>query len=161
MKSMSFLIRSSLEFASNLDNRLRCREDLSALAAELYKYIDELSLESIPVPTESCYDIDGWGTRLWNLTSKLRQGSLAGGQLKGDQSQSAQLLCLGLKLNRQRRLFCLICASPSLLMPSYRLRTTVRRSLQKTSAMSFTRAFHTQLTSPRYHTSSRIDSKDD
>lgn len=75
---------NTLEFASHLQQVLTSKERPSTLATDLLGHIDQLVEVRLRV-RNSARNLDEEGTRLWNLSSKLRKDEVA----------SSKLICLG------------------------------------------------------------------
>lgn len=80
--------RYSTAFATNLENNIRSESILPSLNVNLYKEIDRVPLIHNAAATGRIRELDEQGTRLWNLTPKLKKESAA----------SMELVCLGMIL---------------------------------------------------------------
>ncbi|MCJ1397829.1 hypothetical protein MMC11_001025 [Xylographa trunciseda] len=76
-------LASILAFASTLENTLSSSPRPVSLATDLYDNIDQLEERQL-VAAGNFQDVDRYGTRLWNLSSRLKK----------DEATSIQLACL-------------------------------------------------------------------
>ena len=72
------------DFVSRLQQVLSSNLKPPSLATDLYKHIDELTETRLTFKNSS-RELDEEGTKLWNLSSKLKRS----------EDTSAQLICLG------------------------------------------------------------------
>lgn len=79
------MVANFVGFASKLEEILPGTPRPPTLATDLLKHIDDLS-EQRPPSAGNFRDVDEQGTRLWNLSSKLKK----------DEVTSTQLICLSI-----------------------------------------------------------------
>ena len=84
------LTRDSAAFATDLEDSARSRSISATRAPSIRTHIDKLL--ALPCLQIQSSDLDGKGTNLWNLASKLKKDNAIAGELE----------CLGENLRRSR-----------------------------------------------------------
>ena len=75
----------NIEFASSLEKTLISIPRPPSLATDLLENIDKLAEHRL-VAASNFRDVDEYGTRLWNISSRLKK----------DEATSTKLVCLGM-----------------------------------------------------------------